>query len=33
VCIYDLSDEARVVALCGVAGFSGTPVTVDRPDP
>jgi anaerobic selenocysteine-containing dehydrogenase len=33
VSINDLTDEARVDALCGVAGFSGTPVTVDRPDP
>jgi anaerobic selenocysteine-containing dehydrogenase len=28
VSINDLTDDARVDALCGVAGFSGTPVTV-----
>lgn len=30
VSINDLTDDARVDALCGVAGFSGTPVTVAR---
>jgi anaerobic selenocysteine-containing dehydrogenase len=28
VSINDLTDDARVDALCGVAGFSGTPVAV-----
>jgi len=33
VSINDLTDDARVDALCGVAGFSGTPVTVTPADP